>query len=218
MEQERKMVALRKYQLWADGYSCIIFCPTLPVNNRSVLHRSWRHHHSQWMQERKEKVGKKDECSLVTTLRNFKLFSRDVPQNMQNITTKDFAGKTTGEDLLMARQKGQEMLDTVAGQRLLPCVEREIKLRGTLPENKPLSWAKTMSTVEHRKQSRQTGTLFRYWSSPTMQDTRWTSPCFEAWTDARPLCSGRRKRQSALRVKGNCVSCPHTWIVLSTVS
>ena len=41
----------------------------------------------------------------MTTPKNFKLFSRDVPQELQNIATKDFASKNVEEDLLMAQWK-----------------------------------------------------------------------------------------------------------------
>ena len=53
----------------------------------------------------------------MTTPKNFKLFSRDVPQDLQNIAIKDLAFKNI-EDLLIAEQKERELLDTIPGQRL----------------------------------------------------------------------------------------------------
>ena len=40
---------------------------------------------------RRRRQGKKDDDNSVTTLKNFKLFSRDVPQDLQNIAIKDLA-------------------------------------------------------------------------------------------------------------------------------
>lgn len=51
----------------------------------------------------RRRQDKKDEDSLFTTLKNFKLFSSDVPQELQNIATKDLAHKSIEEDLLTAQ-------------------------------------------------------------------------------------------------------------------
>ncbi|MGH0123935.1 UNVERIFIED_CONTAM: hypothetical protein FKN15_015461 [Acipenser sinensis] len=69
------------------------------------------------------KADSQDEDNLLTTLQTFNLFSSEVPQDLQNIATKDLATKQIEEDLLEARQKGQEQLNTFIAERLLPCVD-----------------------------------------------------------------------------------------------
>ena len=70
------------------------------------------------MNATEEGGGTKYKDNPVTTMKTFKLFSRDVPQDMQCIGTKDLASKNSEEDLLIAQQKEQEQLDKSAGQRL----------------------------------------------------------------------------------------------------
>ena len=166
--------------------------------------------HNKCNRGRRGRQGKKDEDNLVTTQKNFKLFSRDVPQELQNIVTKDLASKNVEEDLLMAQQKGQEQTDTFAGQRLLPCIERKVKFRDILTKHKSLTWAKLMSTVEHRKQSRQ-----KEHSSETnyhLQSRMQGGPPrdLEAWTDAHPYLL--LQKLTAVCIQGQrqyCFKSPH---------
>ena len=77
----------------------------------------------------------------MANLRLLKICSVDVPEDLQNIATKDLATKSIEENLLTAQQKGQEQVETFVVKRLLPCVERKVKFRDALPKNKPLTFA-----------------------------------------------------------------------------
>ena len=101
-------------------------------------------------QRGRRRQGKKGEYNRLTTLKNFQLFSRYVPQDLQNISTKDLASSNVDEDLLMTQQGGQGQLDTVADQRLLPRVGRKMKFRDTLPKHELLSQNDVYSLAQKR--------------------------------------------------------------------
>lgn len=135
----------------------IICCPTLPVNKTSILQRFWLHH-SQRMQERKEEVGQERWVQLGDHPEELQtVLQRCMPVPAQHCNQRSFQQKHCGGSAAGTAERTRE-LDTFTGQRLLPCVERKVKFRDTVPENKPLTGAKMMSAVGHRKQSRQRGT------------------------------------------------------------
>jgi hypothetical protein len=86
----------------------------------------------------KTKLMKK---KLFDNLKRFKVFSLDVPEDLQNIASKDRTTKNIEENLLTAREKGQEQVKTFVRERLVPCEERKVKFRDALPKNKPLTFA-----------------------------------------------------------------------------
>lgn len=101
-----------------------------------------------------KKIDLKDEDNLLNTLQYFKLFSNDTSPELQNIATKDYVTKNIEDDLLMARQKGQDHLIQFVEQRLLAGNNKVLSFRDPLSKNKPL----TFSSVFEVEQKQSTTT------------------------------------------------------------
>ena len=82
-----------------------------------------------------------DEESLIKTLLSYSLFSNDASEVLQNIATKDLATEKIADDLLHAKERGLQQLNTFLEDRLLPCDERWVKFRDPLHRNKPLTFS-----------------------------------------------------------------------------
>lgn len=82
-----------------------------------------------------------DEDKLFGTFVALKMFSQEVPDNLQNIASKDLASNEIEHDLLSAKEKGQKQLENFVAERLLPQEHRKTKFRDPLPKNKPLTFA-----------------------------------------------------------------------------
>ena len=68
------------------------------------------------------------------------MFSKEAPEDLQNIASKDLVTKEIECDLLAAKQKGQEQLNQFVQERILPCENRKVKFRDPLTKNKTLTF------------------------------------------------------------------------------
>ena len=103
------------------------------------------HSHNESTNSRKRRDNA-DEDNLFRAFQNLNMFSSELPEDLQNIVTKDLATQEIANDLLEAEAKGQEQLNKFIVERLLPTENRRIKFRDPLPKNKPLTFSSMFET------------------------------------------------------------------------
>ena len=97
------------------------------------------------------KKDKRDEEAILSTLKSFKAFSDESPNELQNIANKDLANHQIEDDLLNAPEKGQDQVYRFVEERLLPR-EQNVKFHDPIPK----IWAHTFASlyeVDKKKES-----------------------------------------------------------------
>ena len=89
----------------------------------------------------RNRLDNKDEDALLATLMSLNVFSNDSPSKLHNIVTKDIATDQITDNLLNAKQKGQEQLNTFVEEWLLPTDHRKLKFRDPITKSKALTFS-----------------------------------------------------------------------------
>ena len=89
----------------------------------------------------RQRQDNNEEDNLFRTFLSHNLFSKEAPEDLQNIASKDLVTKEIECDLLAAKQKGQEQLNQFVEERILPCENRKVKFRDPLTKNKTLTFS-----------------------------------------------------------------------------